>query len=74
MKCVPNSYLKECFILKVSINNKSVIVVSLYQSPSQTSDKFDSLVTHLEKIVVDILMTKLHFTLIIGYFNAKSNN
>ena len=41
VRCLPNSYLKECFILDVSINNKRGYVVSLYRSPSQTFDEFD---------------------------------
>ena len=49
VRCLPNSYLKECFLLEVSINNKRGHVVSLYQSPSQTSDEFDSFVTNLEQ-------------------------
>ena len=54
VRCLPNSYLKECLILEVSINNKRGYVVSLYRSPSQTYDEFDSFITNLEKIVVDI--------------------
>ena len=65
VKCLSNSYLKECLILEVSINNKRGYVVSLYRSRSQTSDEFDS---------VDIPRSNPHFLLIIGDFNAKSSN
>ena len=51
MRCLPNSYLNKCLILEVSINNKRGYVVSLYGSPSQMSDEFDSFITNLEKIV-----------------------
>ena len=74
MKCLPNSYLKECLILEVSIKNKRGHVVSVYRSPSQTSDEFDSFITNLEKIVVDISRSNPHFLLLIGDFNAKSSN
>ena len=74
VRCLPNSYLKECLILEVSINNKRDYVVSLYRSPSQTSDEFDSFITNLEKIVVDISRSNPHFLLLIGDFNAKSSN
>ena len=46
-----NSYLKECLIPEVSINNKRGYVVSLYRWPSQTSEEFDSVNTNLEKTV-----------------------
>ena len=74
VKCLSTSYLKECLILEVSINNKRGYVVSLYQSPSQMSDEFDSFITNLEKIVVDISRSNPHFLLLIGDFNAKSSN
>ena len=46
----------------------------MYRSPSQTSDKFDSFFTNLEKIVVDISRSNPHFLLLISDFNAKSSN
>ena len=69
-----NSYLKECLILDVSINNKRGYVVSLYRSPSQTPDEFDSFITNLEKVVVDISRINPHFLLLIGDFNPRSSN
>ena len=38
-----NSYLSECLTLEGTISNKKGYVVTLYRSPSQTSDEFDSL-------------------------------
>ena len=38
------------------------------------SDEFDSFITNLEKIVVDISRSNPHFLLLIGDFNAKSSN
>ena len=74
VRCLPNSYFKECLILEVSINSKRGYVVSLYRSPSQTSDEFDSFITNLEKIVVDISKSNPHNLLLIGDFYAKSSN
>ena len=74
VKCLSNSYLKECLILEVSINNKRSYVVSLYRSPNQTSDEFDSFITNLENLVVDISRSNRHFLLLIGELNAKSSN
>ena len=48
--CLPNPYLKECLIFEVSINSKRGYVVSVYRSPSQTSDDFNSFTTNLEKL------------------------
>ena len=60
------------FILEISINNKNGYVVSLYRSPSQTPDEFDSFINNFEKLIIDIYSRKADFVLIIGGFNAKS--
>ena len=74
VSCLPNPYLKECLIFEVSINNKRGYVVSIYRSPSQTSDYFNSFTTNLEKLVGNISSSNPHFILMIGDFNAKSSN
>ena len=73
VRYLPDSYLKESLIPEVSINSKRGYVVSLYRSPSQTSEEFDSFNTNLEKIVVDISRSNSLFVLIIGDFYAKSS-
>ena len=55
-----------------SINNKKGYVFSLYRTPSQTSDEFDSFIKNLEKFIVNIYSWKADFLLLIGGFNAKS--
>ena len=42
VRCLSNTYLQECFILEISINNKKRYAFSLYRSPCRTSDGFDS--------------------------------
>ena len=74
VSCLPNPYLKECLIFEVPINNKRGYVVSIYRSPSQTSDGFNSFTTNLEKRLVNISSTNPHFILMIGDFNDKSSN
>ena len=71
---LPNPYLKECLIFEVSFSNKRGYVVSMYRSPSQTSDDFNSFITNLEKLVVNISSSNPHFILMNGDFNAKSSN
>ena len=73
VSCLSNPYLKKCLIFEVSINNKRGYVVSIYRAPSQTSDDFNSFITNLEKLVVNISSSNPHFILMIGNFNAKSS-
>ena len=74
VSCLLNPYLKECLIFEVSINNNRGYVVSMYRSASQTYDDFNSFITNLEKLVVDVSSNNPHFILMIGNFNAKSSN
>ena len=76
VRCLPNSYSKECIILEDSINNKRGYVTSLHRSPIQTSDEFYLFIINLEKIVRSNQSNRSnpHFVLIICDFNAKSSN
>ena len=47
-RCLSNAYLQKYLILEISINNKNGYVVSLYRSPSQTLDEFDSFINNFE--------------------------
>ena len=58
-RCLSNAYLQECLTMEISINNRKRYVVSLYRSPSQTPDEFDSFINNLEKL--DIYSRKANF-------------
>ena len=70
-RCLSNTYLQECLILEISINNKKGYVVSIYRCPTQTPDEFDSFINSLVKLVIDIYSQKEDFVLMLGDFNAK---
>ena len=72
--CLCSPYLKECLIFEVSINNKRGYVFSMYRSPSQTSDDFNSFATNLEKLVVIMSSSNPHFISMIGDFNWSSKD
>ena len=67
-----NSYLSECLTLEETISHKKDQVVTLYRSPSQTSDEFDSFISNLEKLLINITSFDPHFVILLGDFNAKS--
>ena len=69
-----NSYLSECLTHEVTISNKKGCVITLYRSPSQTSDEFQSFISNLEILLIDINSFAPHFVVLIGDFNAKSNS
>ena len=69
-----NSYLSECLTLEVTISNKKGYVIILYRSPIQTSDEFDSFISNLEKLLININSFDPHFVILLGDFNTKSKS
>ena len=69
-----NSYLSDCLTLEVTISNRKGFVITLYRSPSQTSDEFQSFISNLEKILININSFDPHFAILLGDFNAKSKS
>ena len=73
-RCFSNTYLQECLILEVSINNKKGYVVLLYRYSSQTPDEFDSFINNSEKLIIDIYSRKVDSAAMVEDFYAKSCN
>ena len=70
-----NSYLSECLTLEVTTSNKKGYVITLYRSPSQTSDTFQSFVSNLEKLAKwGSKSFDPHFVILLGDFNVKSKS
>ena len=69
-----NSYLSECLTLEVNIRNRKGYVITLYWSPSQTSDEFQSFINNLERLLININSFDPHFVILLGDFNAKSKS
>ena len=67
------SYLNECICNEIMIPNNLRNFISLYRSPSQSSDEFENFVYNLD-FMLEALTHKNHFlTVIIWDFNAKFN-
>ena len=69
-----NSYLNECLTLEVIISNRKGYVITLYRSPIQTSDEFQSSISNSEKLLINIDSFDPHFVILLGDFNAKSKS
>ena len=61
VRCLSNTYLQECLILEISVNNKKGNVALLHRSLSQTPDEFDSFINNLGKLIIDIYSRKSRF-------------
>ena len=69
-----NSYLSECLTLEVTITSRKGYVITLYRSPSQTSDEIQSFISNLEKLLINMNSFDPHFVILLGDFNAKSKS
>ena len=73
-KILDIQYLQECIVFQVLIGNKLCNFISLYQSPSQTTDIFDQFVDNLG-LTLDKLASHSPFLIVVlGDFNLKSEN
>ena len=67
-------YLQEALLLELNDQNKRIIISSLYRSPSQNSEEFESFLTNFEHLLSDINALKPSFSVILGDFNARSTS
>ena len=67
------SYLNECICFEIMISNKLCNFISLYRSPSQSSDEFENFAYNVD-VTLEALTQEFPFlTVIIWDFNAKFN-
>ena len=67
-------YLQEALLLELNDENKKIIISSLYRSPSQNSEEFESFLTNFEQILSDINARKPPVSVILGDFNVRSTS
>ena len=67
-------YLKEALLLKMTYNNKKVIVSVIHRSPNQNISEFDLFLSNFEELLSDINKHKPFLSIITGDFNARSSS
>ena len=67
-------YLQEALLLELNDQNKKIIISSLYRSPSQNSEEFESFLTNFEHLLSDINARKPSVSVILGDFNVRSTS
>ena len=61
-----NSYLSEYLTLEVTICNKKGYFITLCRCPSRTSNEFDTFISNLEKLFINITIFDPHFVILLG--------
>ena len=67
-----NSILSECLLCEINIDGKKGYLATLYRSPSQTQEDFETFLYQFEKLLLNINNKNPAFTVISGDFNARS--
>ena len=68
------SCLKECLNFRLSVYRKQCSITLTYCSPSQSSEEFDKFLSNFEFLLDYIANRNPFVSMIIGDFNARSNN
>ena len=66
-------YLQECINFEIKIIDKLCNFISLYRSPNQSRDDFESFINNLEYNLDSVMVNNPLLTVILGNFNAKSS-
>ena len=67
-------YFEECINFEISFAGKACNFISLYRSPNQSHNIFETFVYNLELKLDPIANRNPNFIVILGDFNAKSSN
>ena len=73
LKILNIQYLHECINFEIRIGGKLCGFVSLYCSPSQSQDDFESFVDNFELNIDTATANNTFLTVVLDDFNAKSN-
>ena len=66
--------MKECLNFSLSVYGKQCNITLIYLSPSQSSEEFDTFLSNFEFLLDYIANPNPFVSIIIGAFNARSNN
>ena len=73
MRLIDVHYLQKCLILEILIGGKSCNFISLYQSPSQSSDSFEEFADNLQLSLDKISNQNPFLTFFLSDFKTKSS-
>ena len=71
---IDNSFIAQCTVCEITLQNQKGYVVVTYRSPSQSSTEFDEFLSNFDKLLNHIKQFRPSFTSILGDFNAKSKS
>ena len=74
LKVLSTPYLNVSLLCEVTIGSRKCIIGTVYRSPSQNSDEFESFLSNFEVLLQDISNRNPSLTLLLGDYNARNTN
>ena len=71
VKILNINYLQECICFDLEIGSKRCTIVSIYRSPSQSADEFESFLNKLNLTMESVTQNNPFVTVAIGDFNTN---
>ena len=71
LKVLNMKHSQECLNIEFSIGKKICRLISLYRSPSQNQEEFNTFLDNLESNLETVFLSNPFLTILIGDFNAK---
>ena len=65
-------YLDESLLCEVTTGSKKCIIGTVYRSPTQNSDEFESFLSNFDFLLQDISNHNPYLTLLLGNYNARN--
>ena len=72
LRIISVNYLSECKNFKIMIGNKICNIITLYKSPSQNQEDFQTFIDNLEMNLETLAQRNPFLMVVLGDFNAKS--
>ena len=66
-------YLQECINSEIKIKDKLCNFITLYRSPNQSQDDFESFINNFELNLDSAMVNNPFLTVVLGHFNAKTS-
>ena len=74
LQLVDTTYIEQCILCEINIQNTTGYVALIFRSPSQSSNEFEEFLVNFDKLLNQVNMLKSSFTVILGDFNARSRS
>ena len=74
VKVINSNVLNECLVCELSFGSQRVCLVSIYRTPSQSSNECNTFLLNFEQLLTYLNSIKPHVQLVTGDFNVRSSS